>query len=347
MRTMQRYFVLPLALVWAGLAHATVGMMEIPRAIGEGPLTVFYPTSAQAQTVQRGAFTLDVALDAPPSSGNGRLVVISHGSPASPWVYTDVARALVEQGFVVAMPEHYADNYKDDSEPGPPSWKRRPQEVSQAIDVLAADTRFAALHPLQRVGMYGMSAGGHTALTLAGGRWSAGQLRTHCEANFLQDFQACVGPSIRLTGGWLDGIKTSLAQWIVRSKPADPTWHSHTDPRIVAVVAGVPFAADFDPDSLAQPKVAVGLVSARQDQWLKPPFHSDAIARACKTCEVLADLPQGGHGALLSPLPPGRSGVVADLTADPPGFDRATEVPALHQKIVAFFVRHLLQSESK
>jgi predicted dienelactone hydrolase len=48
-------------------------------------------------------------------------VVISHGSPASPWVHSDLARTLVEAGFVVAMPEHFADNYKNDSEPGPPS----------------------------------------------------------------------------------------------------------------------------------------------------------------------------------------------------------------------------------
>ena len=344
---MSRQIILSLAFMLTGAVHAAVGMMEIPRAIGEGPLTVFYPTTTQAQPVRRGSFMLDVALDAPVAPGNGRLIVISHGSPASPWVYTDLTRTLVEQGFVVALPEHFADNYKDDSEPGPPSWKRRPLEVSQAIDVIAADSRFAMLSPVQGVGMYGMSAGGHTALTLAGGRWSAGQLRTHCEAHFLQDFQACVGPSIRLTGGWMDGIKTSVARFIVTGKSADPAWQSHTDPRISAIVAGVPFAADFDEQSLAQPKVALGLIAAQLDKWLAPRFHSNAIIQACKTCEVLADLPTGGHGALLSPLPSGRGGVVAELISDPPGFDRATEVPLLNQKIAAFFIRKLLKDGAK
>ena len=44
--------------------------------------------------------------------------------------------------------------------------------ASRAIDVVSHDARFAPLLALDRVGMYGMSAGGHTALSLAGGRWS-------------------------------------------------------------------------------------------------------------------------------------------------------------------------------
>jgi predicted dienelactone hydrolase len=35
-----------------------------------------------------------------------------------------------------------------------------------------------------------MSAGGHTALSFAGGRWSPAQLRRHCEAHLAEDFQA-------------------------------------------------------------------------------------------------------------------------------------------------------------
>ena len=40
---------------------------------------------------------------------------------------------------------------------------------------------------LDKVGMYGMSAGGHTALSLAGGRWSPSLLKAHCEAHIAED----------------------------------------------------------------------------------------------------------------------------------------------------------------
>jgi predicted dienelactone hydrolase len=324
-------------------AQASMGLVEIESSAGHGPVTVFYPSSGEVKRVERGPFSLDVAWQGVPARGNGRLVVISHGSPASPWVYSDLARTLVEAGFIVAMPEHFADNYKNDSEPGPPSWKRRPLEVSHAIDAVGLDARFAPLLNLDKVGMYGMSAGGHTALTLAGGRWSPARLKQHCEENLAEDFQACVGLSTQLSGGMLDGLKIRIARWVISAKPTDTAWYSHTDPRIAAIVAGVPLAADFDAASLASPRIPLGIVTARGDKWLLPKFHSDRILQACSTCERVADLETGGHGALMSPLWPGRSGLIADLIDDPPGFDRARVVPEVNQKIARFFQRHLGQ----
>ncbi|HJV81074.1 dienelactone hydrolase [Noviherbaspirillum sp.] len=318
-------------------AHASVGLAEIPAEPEAGLVTVFYPSTSESRLRRRAGFDLDVALDGDPAVGNRRLVVISHGSPASPWVYFDLARVLVEAGFVVAMPEHFADNYKDDSEPGPPSWKRRPLEVSRAIDHIGADPRFRALLDIEKVGMYGMSAGGHTALVLAGGRWSPARLRQHCDVHMRDDFQACAGPTVRLSGGALDGIKIGLVRWILGFKLTDESWYAHTDPRIAAIVAGVPFAADFDPASLASPVVPLGIITAQQDKWLNPTYHSGAVLKACASCERLADLQTGGHGALLSPLPSGLNGSIGALVADPPGFDRASVVPEINREIAAFF----------
>jgi predicted dienelactone hydrolase len=323
----------------AASAHAGLGMVELPANAVSGPVTVFYPTQATPGTVHRGAFQFDVAIDAAAAANNSRLVVISHGSPASPWVHLDLVHSLVDAGFTVALPEHHADNYKDDSDPGPPAWRRRPLEVSRAIDRLAQEPAFASSLDFGRVGMFGMSAGGHTALTLAGGRWSPSRLREHCRLNIADDFHACAGPSVALTGGLLDGVKKMVVGAINDRKFDDSTWYEHVDGRIIAVAAGVPFAADFDPDSLRQPKVALALISARKDRWLVPQFHSDAIAAACRSCEQLLAVESGGHGALLGPLPPG--GALSVLVQDPPGFDRETQVPRINRAITGFFQRTL------
>jgi predicted dienelactone hydrolase len=329
-----------LALLWA-VAQAAVGLTEITGKDADGPVTVYYPSSSQAQPLKRGPFTLPLALEGTPMHGNGRLVVISHGSGGSPWVHSDLARALVEAGFVAAVPQHRGDNYKDGGSPGPDSWKLRPAEVSRAIDAIAQDTRFGPLLKLDRVGMYGMSAGGHTALTLAGGRWSPARFRQYCEAHIADDFQTCVGLATRLTGGPLDGLKKTIALAVIRQRFDDATWQTHTDPRIAAVVAAVPLAADFDMASLAAPRVPLALVTARRDRWLIPRFHSDVVLQACAACERLADFHNGGHGALLSPLPPGLTGLIGDLLNDPLGFDRS-EIPDVNRKITAFFRKHLL-----
>jgi predicted dienelactone hydrolase len=326
----------------SGLSQAAMGLADIPGVAGDGPVTVFYPSGGEARPTRGGRFTLMLAVQGAPIRGNGRLIVVSHGSGGAPWVHTDLARSLVEAGFVVAMPEHKADNYKDDGNPGPDSWAMRPAEVSRAIDAVGRDPRFAPLLQLDKVGMYGMSAGGHTALSLAGGRWSPAAFKQHCEADLEGDFQSCVGLITRLTGSWLDGIRKWAALRVIRHRFDNATPREHHDPRIAAIVAGVPSAADFDMASLATPRVPLGLITARQDRWLVPRFHSDRVLAAClPRCELIADLPTGGHGALLSPLPPGLTGLVGDMLNDPPGFDRAV-LPEVNRKTTVFFSAHLL-----
>jgi len=333
---------LALALTLAvGAAQAAVGLMELAPRGEDGPLTVFYPTAAAAATVQRGPFKMQFALQGAPAKGNGRLVVLSHGSGGSPWTYGELASRLVEAGFVVAVPEHRGDNWHDHADVGPATWKRRPSEISRAVDAIAADARFAPLLSLDRVGMYGMSAGGHTALSMAGGRWSPSVLRDHCEAHLADDFQSCVGLALELKGDWLDGTKMAISRQVIRYRLDDTNFYTHTDPRIAAVIADVPFAADFDPASLAQPKAALGFVRSGRDIWLTPRYHVDRIVQACQRCEMVVDLPEASHGSLMAPPPLGVTGTLGKLLADPPTFDRAL-VPQAHARIVAFYTRQLL-----
>lgn len=72
------------------------------------------------------------------------------------------------------------------------------------------------------------------------------------------------------------------------------------------------------------------------DRWLKPQFHSGRALSACPACVHLAALPEAGHGACLSPLPSGFTGLEAELLNDPPGFDRQV-LADVDQRIVGFF----------
>jgi len=340
---MIRYlFIVALAFV-AACAQASVGVTEIPVPGGDGPITVFYPSSTPAKTLQRGPFTPTLAESGTPVRGNGRLIVVSHGSGGSPWTYTDLATKMVEAGFIVAIPLHQGDNWKDMSRVGPPTWKQRPAEASATIDALARDDRFAPLLSLDKVGAYGMSAGGHTALTLAGGRWSPAALVKHCEAHIDDDFASCVGLSLKLRGDMLDGVKKALAKAVIRWRMDDAQSYGHDDPRFAAVIAEVPYSVDFDLKTLAAPRVPLGIVQAGQDKWLPPRHHSGAVLQACRGCEVVADVPSAGHASFLSPPPPVERlpEIARDLLSDPPGFDRSL-VPPVHQRAVAFFRKHLL-----
>lgn len=338
-------FVCRLALVTicalASAAQAATGLTVLAAPAGSGPITVFYPTDAPAATVRRGPFTLSAAVDAAPVGGNGHLIVISHGSGGAPWPHADLAITLVNAGFTVAMPEHAGDNFHDMSDVGPRTWRHRPKEVSQAIDAMAVDARFAPLLDFRHVGVYGMSAGGLTALTLAGARWSPALLNTHCQAHLAEDFPACVGLATSLTGGMLDPLRLAVSRRVINAKLAgQTTLESWTEPRITAAVAAVPMAATIDMASLATPGIPVGLVRGGQDAWLAPQWHIDAVRAACKRCVLIVDMPNGGHGSTLSPQPPDLPARAAALLDDPPGFDRAT-LPGAYAAITHFFVQNL------
>jgi hypothetical protein len=151
---------------------------------------------------------------------------------------------------------------------------------------------------LDSVGVFGGSAGGHTALSLAGGQWSDERFKTHCDRNIEQDFASCVGFFTSLKGNALDPLKIWVARRVIDWRFSDATVHSYRDPRITAVAAMVPFAADFVPESLARPAAHLGLVIARKDVNQVPRFHVENIVKACTPeCEVVMDLPEASHGA--------------------------------------------------
>jgi predicted dienelactone hydrolase len=319
-----------------------MGFIQLPQADGR-MTTVFYPSSGTELPVRHGPFSLSWVPDGQPITGNRHLVVISHGSGGSPWVHADLARALVRRGFTVAIPLHQGDNYLDPSEPGPPSWRKRPQEISNAIDAVSSHALLAKHLSFDSVGIFGGSAGGHTALSLAGGQWSDQLFKAHCESHIEQDFSSCVGFTTLLKENWLDGLKIWVAKHIIASRFADETVQQYQDPRIRAAVAMVPFAADFIPESLAQPRVKLGLVIAQKDINQIPRFHVEAVRKACAAnCELVMDLPDGGHGAMLSPMPPlAPDSIGSYLLGDPPSFDRARRIPELNDRIAEFFIRNL------
>jgi predicted dienelactone hydrolase len=321
----------------------SMGFKQLPQP-GGGQVTVFYPSSDAETVIVQGPFLLSWAADGAPLKLNGRLVVISHGSGGSPWVHADLARALVERGFVVALPQHHGDNYLDPSEPGPGSWRKRPQEVSAAIDAIAGYAPFVANLSLDAVGVFGGSAGGHTALSLAGGLWSEQGFRDHCEKYIEQDFSSCVGFLTLLNGNALDRVKIWFARKVIATRFRDRDLQHYVDPRIKAAVAMVPFAADFVTESLAQPKIALGLIIADKDVNQVPRFHAEKILEACAPrCELVMRLPDASHGAMLSPMPPLAAGSIGEkLLSDPPSFDRDKMVPEINRRVVDFFVRHLV-----
>jgi len=332
-----------------------IGLRET--TLGSIPTTLLYPTQTASQALVRGEFVFDVALNAPALDHPHRLVLISHGTGGGAQTDHALAAALARAGFVVAQPLHPGDNHLDTRDAGPVAFERRPNDISQVIDALAQDPYWAPRLKLDRVGVHGMSAGGVTALSLAGAQWRLLDLVRHCsehsetDAGFCfngatdgaaraarqQSFDSARGvPDAYLP----DALKTAHGGRTPSAAQPDP----RPDPRVAAVSLMVPVAAPFSAESLARIRIPVGVVSGERDTVLLPRFHSDHVLAHVPTARSLARLP-AGHFDVLWPWPASVAREVAALQVrggeTTPGFDPALREAAQAQ-IVQFHRQHLL-----
>lgn len=318
--------------------------------------TLLYPTDTEASRHEMGPYTIDVAMDAPVLPGEYKVVVMSHGTGGSPLADHALAERFVAGGFVVAMPLHQGDNFRDTELAGPKSWQQRPGEVSAVLDYLESAPEWSEHLELSRVGVHGMSAGGITGLALAGGRWRVAEMAEHCVADGDRDEGFCylgaAEGSARLGRALSYQIGNLMPEVVMPEKLG--TWYGgedvdtagdpRPDQRIAAVTLVVPAAAPFSAQLLAQISIPVGVVSASRDRVLVPAYHSDYLLEYCENCTSLAVLDKAGHFDVLWPWPEEISQEVAakftvggELHED---FE-AAERDEMHRRVVDFMRQQL------
>lgn len=221
------------------------------------------------------------------------------------------------------------------------------------IDALTADAKWAPLLRWDKVGVHGMSAGGGTALVMAGARWRILDLARHCADHADEDLGFCFSGALdskaqderratfararRTPVAFLPSTVTALHGG---RAGADP----RPDVRVAAVSAAVPIGAIFTLESLAAIRIPVAIVSASRDQNLLPAFHSQRVLKACSACVLLDELQGAGHFDLLAPWPAEiAQRVGASQTRGghvEPDFDPALRQAAF-ERIASFFDRTL------
>ncbi len=113
---------------------------------------------------------MNVALNGVVSGSRHPLIVMSHGTGGMALNSYDTAIALADAGFVVAALTHTGNNYRDQSTAfTQQNFVNRVRHVGRVIDfMLGAWAGKGSINP-DRIGVFGHSAGGATALIAAGG----------------------------------------------------------------------------------------------------------------------------------------------------------------------------------
>lgn len=149
----------PISFSSSGLAQAVVGQVWYPAAKGSRERPTFYSSMTWGHA----------APNAKPAGGAHRpLVVLAHGWRGTRFDLSWIGEALARSGYVVAainMPDSDAQTFQNAQ--APKVWFRARLQT-QLIDALAHDAFVAPLVDTARVAVIGHSAGGSTALMLAG-----------------------------------------------------------------------------------------------------------------------------------------------------------------------------------
>jgi len=293
-----------------GFMHVTV------RDPDDKPLDVgvWYPTDSSAGLSLIGLSMQRVASNGAVAGHDLPLIVISHGDGGLFSSHSDTALALASAGFVVAAVTHTGDNAVDQSYVGTPRWLvDRPRHIHLVLDYMLDEWSAHRQIDRKRVGMFGFSAGGFTALVSIGGVPDLAQIGTHCKAH--PEF-AC----------------TLWKQLPTKSIP-DSNWIH--DARIKAAVIAAPgFGFAFEPDGLSNVKASVQIWNGTNDKTVPYATNEAVIRKLLPTPVDYHAVPDAGHFSFLAPCP---SWLPLPICKDPSGFDRAAFHRDFNRAVVAFF----------
>jgi predicted dienelactone hydrolase len=285
------------------------------------PMAVVYPTHTPAEPVKFGPFRMELAIGGAIAKGDFPLVIISHGSSGSNLGHRSIAFALVKQGFIVAMPLHPEDNYKNNSAQGSVNnWKNRPQHIRSAIDSLLSNPVLAPSIAVDKVAVIGHSAGGYTALAVAGGVANTRHIIELCESKPQLNAPFC---------------------GVVKDHQLMPVEiENQRDARVKALVLMAPVGVLFkSKGALDAVDIPTLLLRAEKDRELVEPYQSEVIAQNVKNKEMLSYhiIENAGHFSFITPFPDAIKNDVGIVAQDPEGFDRE----AFHEMLVVQIASYL------
>jgi len=280
---------------------------------------IWYPSKATAAPQRLGLFEQTVADGGAVAGRDLPLIVMSHGTGGSFEGHYDTALALADAGFVVAAVTHTGDNYREQTRFG--RLENRPRHIKVLIDYMLASWRHHdALDP-SRIGMFGFSAGGFTALVVIGGTPDMSTVAPYCAAHV--DEWSC---------RMLKERKINVSANMTKQ------WNWVHDRRIVtAVIASPALGYAFSAEALSPVTVPIQLWRGDSDEILPHPNYAQAVYDRLPLKPEYHVVPNAGHFAFLAPCTPSLAAVAPEICRDPTGFDRAAFHREFNPAVVAFF----------
>lgn len=303
--------------------HSSAGYqrLEIPALSSQAPITamIWSPCSKQPTHDQLGPYIVEGSAGCEITGDRLPLIVISHGKGGSLLGHHDTATALAKAGFVVITFNQPGDSFADEQETNNLRiFEARPTDTSRVITHMLDTWPQRAKLDSRKVGVFGFSRGGYTALALAGAIPSLSAASA----------QFCPRISVIATGlcGQLQSKVASLAV--------------QSDARVRAAVVIDPLNL-FGPSGLKNVRIPIQLWASELGGDGVNISHVHEIRKALPNEPELFIARQAGHFAYLAPCPAKFTADAPALCNDPSGFDRTSWHQKMNSQVIRFFASTL------
>lgn len=278
---------------------------------------IWYPCSQPTSNVTIGPIVMSVAKDCPMTGEKLPLLVISHGWGGTFLGHRDTAEALANAGFIVVAVNH-GDSALDKGRINDFSaFVERPADIKRVIDYMLEAWPDAARIDASRIGMFGFSRGGYTALVAISANPQFGKRLRLCEGN-----------------------SDPLCDQVHKGELPELTH----DPRIKAAVVADPLSVFFTQDSFKDVTVPVQLWGSEYGGDGVAPESVVAIASRLPMKSEFHAVPNSQHFDFLPPCSAELAKSAPEICGDDFGFDRAAFHKQFNAAVLAFFRKHLVDA---
>jgi predicted dienelactone hydrolase len=279
---------------------------------------VWYPCAQPAGMADVGKISLPGVKDCPLPDRKLPLIVVSHGRTGSFAGHHDTDEVLADAGFIVAAISHPGDTGSDLSRTDDLSiYVSRPNDIKRLIDFMLAAPPFVSSIDRERIGLFGFSRGGYTALAVIGANPDWAVVTERCKE-----------------------LKTHVCEQIrARQFPGSVTH----DPRIKAAIIADPLSVFFTDKSFGDIKIPVQLWASEFGGDGVQPHSVDIVDRNLPAKHEYRVVANSGHFAFLAPCPPALVAELPYICKDAGGFDRAAFHRQFNADALAFFQAQLIK----
>ena len=320
---------------YAGQAGIVFGTAPAPLRQSGIDFHIWYPAQPGGRALTVGGNGVfhgtEAGRGAPHRGGAYPVIVISHGAGGNAGQFGWIASRLAEAGYVVVLPNHPGSTSGNASALEAVRIWERPQDISAVLDAITAEAEAYPYMDLERVGVLGFSAGGYTALALAGARVDPDRLAAFCD-----------------NGGRGMSDCDFFARFGVDLHALDlqPAAQDLRDPRVrFAVVIDPGIVETLTSHSLARIDIPMLVLNLGDERRVPVPVHARSMSETVPEAEYRI-IPDAAHFSFLAECKPRGAKILADegepdpLCEDAGGRSRA-EIHAELTDVIGRFLNDL------